>query len=313
MIIGLGTAAIGRPHYINIKTSTNKAEFNKTEFISKGIKILSYAYENGVRHFDTAPGYGIAEEVILKWIELDKPKDITISTKWGYTYVANFDLNATIHEVKEHSLTKLNKQWEFSKQLLPYLNIYQIHSATFESGVLNNKEVLNRLFEIKKEHGMKIGLSVSGEDQNKIIEKALDINVNDSPLFDSFQITYNVFDQSLLSIINRLKNKTIIIKEALANGRVFPNANYPQHDKTYFILNNLASKYNVGIDAIAMSFINQTISAYSILSGAAAKSHITSNLKAEKVKLSSDEISLLKKQAVKPNQYWNERKRLVWN
>ena len=65
---------------------------------------------------------------------------IEIATKWGYTYTANFDANATVHEVKEHSLSKLNEQWNFSKQLLPYLKVYQIHSATLETGVLENKK-----------------------------------------------------------------------------------------------------------------------------------------------------------------------------
>ncbi len=50
----------------------------------------------------------------------------------GYTYIANFDFNATIHEDKNHSLEKLNQQWEKSKQLLPNLKLYQIHSVTQE-------------------------------------------------------------------------------------------------------------------------------------------------------------------------------------
>lgn len=313
MKLGLGTAAIGRPHYINIRSSPNQDIFHKDKFINEGIAMLSHAYAKGIRHFDTAPGYGIAEEIILKWIKLEKPQNITISTKWGYTYVANFDKNALQHEIKEHSINKLNEQWAFSKQLLPYLNIYQIHSATFDSGVLTNSEVHKRLFELKLKYGLEIGLSVSGEDQNKIIEKALAVKINNQSLFTSFQVTYNVFDQSLLGIIDQLKGKKIIIKEALANGRIFPNENYKNHQQAYSLLENLSVKYQTSIDAIAISFINQTIDPYSTLSGASEKEQLKSNLKSEIINLSSEDISAIKKLAISPNKYWNERKQLAWN
>jgi hypothetical protein len=31
-----------------------------------------------------------------------------------------------------------------------HIKIYQVHSATFESGILENRDVLKRLYEIKK-------------------------------------------------------------------------------------------------------------------------------------------------------------------
>lgn len=316
MNIGIGTAAIGRPHYINIKTKSSKSDaFNREQFIQEGIKILSVAYQNGIRNFDTAPGYGIAEEIILKWLELEKPKGISISTKWGYTYVANFDINAPQHEIKEHSLAKLNEQWKYSSQLLPFLNIYQIHSATLDSGVLDNQEVLNRLFELKREHGIEIGLSASGENQNKIIEKALSVKINDELLFDSFQITYNIFDQSASILKEKLKqfNRKIIVKEALANGRIFPNDKYPEYKNAYQHLSQLSEKYEVGVDAIALRFCLDTLQPYSVLSGASEEEHLISNLKANTFKLLPSEIKTLQSFAVKPLLYWKERKLLVWN
>ena len=84
-MIGIGTATIGRPHYINIKTKVSDELFNKENFILKGKHMLTEAYNQGIRHFDTAPGYGIAESILLEWISEFQPEKITISTKWGYT------------------------------------------------------------------------------------------------------------------------------------------------------------------------------------------------------------------------------------
>lgn len=313
-MIGIGTASIGRPHYINIKTKVIDEPFNKQNFILKGKSMLTESYKQGIRHFDTAPGYGIAESILLEWISEFQPKDITISTKWGYTYVANFNRNAKVHEIKEHSLDKLNEQWEVSKHLLPYLNIYQIHSATLDSGVLDNKEVLERLNRLKQEYNLKIGVSTSGDNQNEIIQKALSVSIDNKALFDSFQVTFNVFDQSLLKISNLLQqeNKTLIVKEAMANGRVFPNGDYNHYQTTYQLLESLSNKYNTSIDAVALRFCMDAVNPYSVLSGVAEKDHLSSNLLAHNFKLTAEEINQIKNLAINPISYWEERKQLPW-
>jgi aryl-alcohol dehydrogenase-like predicted oxidoreductase len=313
-VIGLGTAAIGRPHYINIRQEEVEI-FDLEAFKQNGIAVLEMAYKQGIRYFDTAPNYGIAEELLLNWAKAKADKTIEIATKWGYTYTANFDINAETHEVKEHSLPNLNRQWEFSKDLLPNLSTYQIHSATFETKVLENEAVLNRLAELKAIHHLKIALTTTGENQVEVLKKAMEIEINGSILFDAFQVTYNVFDQSIVRIANGLNaaNKRLIIKEAMANGRVFPNVNFPNHEKMYAVLSQLATKYEVGVDAIALRFIADTIQPFKILSGAAIREHLIGNLKVNDFNLTIDEIELLKGFAVKPTDYWRERKRLGWN
>jgi len=125
--IGLGMAAIGRPQYINIKQEESNESFSLENFKEKGKVAIENAYKNGIRHFDTSPGYGIAESLLIDWLKEKNDPAITASTKWGYTYVADFDPNATEHEVKEHSIDKLIEQLTVSQKLLPYLKIYQIH------------------------------------------------------------------------------------------------------------------------------------------------------------------------------------------
>ncbi|AUC21187.1 MULTISPECIES: aldo/keto reductase [Polaribacter] len=314
MKLGLGTAALGRPQYINVRTencdNSNLAAFRKQSFA-----VLEEAYNLGIRYFDTAPGYGLAEELVLEWVQTKNDNTIEIATKWGYTYTANFDANATVHEVKEHSLSKLNEQWIFSKQLLPYLKVYQIHSATLETGVLENKDVLERLAFLKKEHNLKIGLTTTGTNQVEVIKKALNVLVDGKQVFDLFQVTYNFLDQSLQEVLEELvhQNKSIVIKEALANGRVFKNESYPHYAKMYATLENLAKKHQVGVDAISLKYCEQTIPESIVLSGASSTEQLKENLKLNSFTLSADEIETLDALKVAPEPYWTERKQLAWN
>lgn len=312
--IGLGMASIGRPHYINIKQENVVSE-DLDAFWQQGWHALDHAYAAGVRYFDTAPGYGFAEKLLIDWLRQQQPQDVEVATKWGYTYTANFDINAPVHELKEHSLSKLNQQWQQSQALLPYLSSYQIHSATLESGVLENQEVLHRLAELKEQHHLKIGLSVSGEEQLTILQKALAIQINGLDLFDAFQMTYNILDQSVAEIIPELhqKNKRIIVKEGLANGRLFPTTRYPHYKSLYQILNHLATSYGVGVDAIALRFSFEMLAPCIVLSGGYTPRQIDENLKALDFSFTQNELEILKTFAVSPRAYWQERKSLQWN
>ena len=149
--MGLGTAAIGRPQYINIRQE-EPVDFSMRTFKQAGRFLLEEAYRLGMRYFDTAPGYGMAEQLLLDWVLEKEDRNIQVASKWGYTYVANFDANANIHEVKNHSLMKLNGQWLETKAFLPFLATYQIHSATFDTDVLNDEAVLQKLMELKDTH-----------------------------------------------------------------------------------------------------------------------------------------------------------------
>jgi aryl-alcohol dehydrogenase-like predicted oxidoreductase len=314
MKLGLGTAALGRPQYINIRQyRTEKTDLET--FRKQSFAVLEHAYNLGVRYFDTAPGYGLAEELVLEWLQTKDDNSIEVATKWGYTYTANFEANATIHEVKEHSLSKLKEQWHFSKKLLPYLKVYQIHSATLETGILENTKALEHLIFLKRKHKLKIALTTTGTNQLEVLKKALDISINGNQVFDLFQITYNFLDQSLQEISAELmrQNKQIVIKEALANGRVFRNKSYPHYNEMYTILERLSEKHNVGVDAISLKYCEQTIPNSIILSGASTSAQLTENLKLNTFTLSNEEIEILNNLKVTPEFYWTERKKLGWN
>jgi hypothetical protein len=58
---------------------------------------------------------------------------------------------------------------------------------------LENRDVLKRLYEIKKETGLQIGITQL-EHQSKIIEAALKVKIENEDLFDSYQVTYNILN-----------------------------------------------------------------------------------------------------------------------
>ena len=254
----------------------------------------------------------MAEQLLESWWNPKDHNGVEVATKWGYEYVANFDPEAVVHERKEHSLAMLNRQWPVSKSRLQALTTLQIHSATFDTGVLENEAILQKLWAIKAS-GIRIGLTTSGANQNEVIEFALQIKQGGEALFDLFQVTYNVFDQSLRLLQEELLDKHIVVKEALANGRVFPNAEYPAYAKAYELLGHIAKKYHVGVDAVALRFCMDSLPVFKVLSGASSERQLEENLKVLGFSLDQNDLTLLSSLQVDPTYYWRERKNMSWN
>ena len=183
------------------------------------------------------------------------------------------------------------------------------------TGVLKNQAVLAKLANLKKEHGIKIALTTTGVNQVEVLKKALDIQVNGNQLFDLFQVTYNFLEQSLQELAQELiqQKKTIVIKEALANGRVFKNKNYQQYHLLYKALATLSQKHQVGIDAISLRYCAQKIPESTILSGASNLIQLQENLKTHTFALSSEDLLLLDTFKISSQRYWSEREKLTWN
>jgi aryl-alcohol dehydrogenase-like predicted oxidoreductase len=313
--IGLGLAALGRPEYINIREN-DAIDRSETAFKQNTLSVLDEAYAMGIRYFDTAPSYGKGEAFLQAWNDSRNHPNVILGTKWGYTYVANWQLGYSgKHEIKEHSKNKLVEQWQISKELLPKLNYYQVHSATFESGILENQDVLHYLHRIKKETGVRIGITTSGANQKDVIASALNIKVENMPLFDSFQVTYNVFEQDTFNVLKTAlqQGKHVIVKEALANGRVFTNKTFKSYSKAYQVLEKLSKKYKVGVDAIALRFVMDNLKPTYVLSGASNVTQLKQNLKALHFSFSEEELYKLQGLKALAQKYWEERSALSWN
>ncbi|MGK7397108.1 MAG: aldo/keto reductase [Candidatus Cyclobacteriaceae bacterium M3_2C_046] len=317
--MGLGLAALGRPGYINLGHADDLEQDYEVEHMENhAFRVLDLAWEKGIRYFDAARSYGRAEEFLGNWLRSRQisPSEVTIGSKWGYTYTANWQIQAEKHEVKAHTLEVLKRQWqETSQNLGEYLDLYQIHSATLESKVLENKAVLDELISLKAS-GVKIGLTLSGENQWQTLEKALHVFADGQLLFDTVQATWNVLEQSVGPALQQAKQAGmgIIIKEALANGRLTgKNVNELSHDK-FKLIRDLALRAGLDLDAVALSIVLQQPWVDVVLSGAARNQHLQDNLKAFQVEM--DEFSgkqVMEALKESPQIYWQIRSDLPWN
>ena len=78
------------------------------------------------------------------------PSEVAVGSKWGYIYTAGWQVDADKHEVKDHWRSSAAARGNGSHAGRA-LDLYQIHSATLESGVLDDAAVLHALAALKEE------------------------------------------------------------------------------------------------------------------------------------------------------------------
>ena len=316
--IGMGLAALGRPAYINLGHAEDLLQdYNPERMRQHAADVLDLAWEQGIRYFDAARSYGRAEEFLANWLE-DRaiPTDAAmIGSKWGYTYTADWQIDARFHEVKEHSLENLEAQWRESVALLGNrLRLYQIHSATLESGVLENADVLRRLEELKQQ-GLLLGLSVSGPRQAEVIQRALQIRRNGVCLFDTVQATWNLLETSATNALQEAHaaGLGIIIKEALANGRLTQRNQQVRFAESRGLLQREADRLGTTLDAVALAAVLEQPWVDVVISGAAGVAQLQSNLRALDVAFDDRAAETLHSLRETPEEYWLSRSQLQWN
>ena len=310
--IGLGLAALGRPGYINIghdnDLGSDKSKASMRDYCHQ---VLDFAYSNGVRYFDTARVYGDAEEFLSSWIRKQSQFNGFVGSKWGYEYLANWEVNADKHERKDHSAAFLKQQWvETRMNLGKNVDLYHIHSVTPDSSVLDDPTVIKELERIKK-NGLEIGISTSGPEQKKTIEKFLKINEK-LKLFSFLQSTVNIFEQSCIPILKEAHNQkiNIIAKEVFSNG-LLTNANKDYHQEQLQNLQNIAKEIDLTLEQISYLWVYQLPFIKIILTGASTVSQLQENLNCLK-KLNTT-IPNLDNLNLSVEDYWSTRKSLSWN
>src|SRR3954468_12092684 len=274
--LGLGLAALGRPGYLNVGHAAELGADRSVDALrARTHEVLDFAYAQGIRDFDAARSYGRAEEFLGQWLRSREPEGVTISSKWGYVYTADWAVDADPPEVKHHDVDTFRRQYEETRANLgDWLDLYQIHSATPESGVLSSDAVLSAMVET----GVALGVSVSGPSQAETIDRAVELGI-----FTSIQATWNLHERAAEPALARSGLK-VIVKEALANGR-------------------LAER-----DAEALSAALHRPWATVVLSGAASVEVLRSNLRAlDTPPPDADEL------VEDSEAYWARRSALPWN
>ncbi|WP_164021562.1 aldo/keto reductase [Pyxidicoccus trucidator] len=312
--LGLGLAALGRPGYI---TLGHGGDFGGERTVSamerQAHAVLDAAYDAGLRYFDAARSYGRAEAFLASWLAERnlRPGDVTVGSKWGYTYTADWQVQAEHHEVKDHSLATLQRQLGESRALLgPHLALYQVHSATFESGVLDDTAVLSALARLR-EQGVVVGLSLSGASQADVLRRALKVRVDGAPVFSCVQATWNLLERSAGPALAEAHAAGwgVIVKEAVANGRLTSRDTSAELQP----LRALASERGVTPDALALAAVLAQPWVSVVLSGASTVEQLRDNVAARSVQWSADLDTRLHGLVEAPRAYWAKRSSLPWN
>ena len=318
--LGLGMAALGRPGYITLDRSAifgSEKDRTVEKMQHQANQVMDRLFQLSDRPWlDCARSYGLSEKFVGEYLRSRKvaTDQVYVSSKWGYTYVADFHVSlpeGAPHEVKDHSTENFLKQIkETAEYLGEYIDLYQIHSATFESGILTDRRAHRALADCRNERGWKIGLSVSSPKQNEVLREAMKIRVDDKPLFDAVQCTYNVLEQRPGPALQEAHDAgvDIIIKEALANGRVLHNPTVLEYSK----------KLACEPDQLALACILVQPFCPRVLSGAVLPEQLESNWKAMEIseKLSANPSMLehiMATAEISSEEYWRERSALAWN
>ncbi|NED10946.1 aldo/keto reductase [Streptomyces sp. SID9124] len=308
--IGLGLAAVGRPGYINLHRDRDlPADRSPDALRDRTHELLDAAYAQGVRYFDAARSYGRAEEFLAGWLAAHpEADDVVVGSKWGYTYTADWSLDAEAHEVKDHSLAAFERQRAESAALLgDRLDLYQIHSVTPDSPALTDKELHARLAELAAQ-GVSVGISTSGPAQAEAILAALAVTVDGAPLFRTVQATYNALETSAGPALAEAHaaGLTVIVKEGMANGRL-------AGEQAPAVVREIADEEGLGSDAVALALVLHQPWAGVVLSGAATVAQLSGNLHAAVPVLDEERRARLDALVEEPEAYWRHRASLPWS
>lgn len=311
--LGLGLAALGRPGYINLGHAHDlHLNYDPAAMETHAHEVLDAAWAAGIRYFDVARSYGKGEAFLASWLRRRKidPNAVTVGSKWGYTYTAGWRVDAEKHEIKDHTLPVLLRQLAETRSILSdYLNIYHIHSATIESGVLDDSAVLDELARLK-DTGVAVGLSVTGVRQPDIILKSLTLQRGGVRLFDVVQATWNLLERSAGPALMEAHaaGMGVIIKESLANGRLTARNSDPAFVEKSRLLYESAAAHGCSDDALALAAVLSQPWANVVLSGAAAVEQLRANLEA--MRITVDDLPNV---GESPQEYWHTRSQMAWN
>jgi aryl-alcohol dehydrogenase-like predicted oxidoreductase len=308
--IGLGLAALGRPAYINLgRHDDYPGDRTVATMEIRCHEMLDAAYSAGIRYVDAARSYGLAESFLARWLEsrgIDR-NAIVVGSKWGYRYVGSWDVHAAVHEKKDLSVTNLRRQLAESRQLLgDHLRLYQIHSATLESGVLEDTVVLDELRRLRSS-GVAVGLSVTGPAQADTIRRAMEVRSDGMLLFQVVQATWNLLEPSAGGALAdaHAEGLGVIVKETVANGRLTDR----NTEALLAPLRDYAASRHTTTDVVALAAAVASPWADIVLSGAVTRDQLASNLRAPACAESLDDLPGVAEPAV---DYWAHRQTLEW-
>src|SRR5690554_407625 len=143
----------------------------------------------------------------------------------------------------------------------------------------------------------------------------MEVRMDGVPLFGCVQVTWNLLEPSTGPVLEQASREGwgIIVKEALANGRLTEKNTDPEFAPRLAVLKNTASELNTTVDALALAAVLAQPWASVVLSGAATREQLLSNCQALRIPWSAETASLIDALAETPQEYWSKRSALEWN
>ncbi len=318
--LGLGLAALGRPGYVTLNHASDLGgRYDPPIMESRAHAVLDAAFDAGLRHIDAARSYGRAEDFVASWLRTRaiEPGEISVASKWGYTYTAGWSTSATQHEVKDHSLAAFKRQLaESVERLGRYLSLYQIHSVTAESKTLEDDALIDAIARLR-ERGISAGLSVSGAGQDVAIRRSLEVRRDGERIFDSVQATWNLLERGAESALRDAHDAgmKVVVKESLANGRL-SHRNRDSGESLFPAvtrIRELAESRGTTVEMLALGAALARPWADVVLTGAATVGQIQSNVAALEFPYDPALDDQLRSAAVGSAEYWRGRSSFRWN
>ena len=135
------------------------------------------------------------------------------------------------------------------------------------------------------------------------------------PLFETVQATWNLLEPSAGAALAEAHaaGMGVIVKEALANGRLTSRNPDPAFAPQRAILEQEAAGSDSSVDAIALASCLIQPFVDVVLSGAVTEEQVLSNVKSCLVHLNTDAMLRLMALAEPAQSYWSTRKNLPWN
>ena len=221
----------------------------------------------------------------------------------GLPYTADWQVDADPPEVKELTAENLRRQLaETREQLGEHLTLYQIHSATLSSGVLDDPDIRRELDELRGSGVLRSASARTGTEQDATILRAIEVGG-----YDTVQTTSTCSSASAGEALRAAHEAGmgVIIKEALANGRLTARGDIEA-------LREAARRVGAAEDALAIAAVLARPWVDTVLSGASTVQQLHSNLKAIEVDWGESLERELASLTEPADRYWDTRSGLPW-
>ena len=280
----LGTVQFGLDYGINNATGKPSRE--------KSLEMLDFAYENGIKIFDTAYNYGTAEEILGEFLESRKLEDKTqIITKLKANIISESEGN------NWYDIIRTNLEDTLKKLRRNYVDGYLFHTPAY----VRDNALVDCLQKLKEQGLVKnIGVSVYEEDDAVYAAGLKQI--------DYIQVPYSIFDQRLDKTnffqLAKKNNKKVFVRSAFLQGLIFmPEEKIPPHfEKAKQYLRNLdiiIKKYNLSRQQAALLFSLKNENIDYVVFGVDNLKHLEENINVAKQNVDCEEcIKELKKEFI---------------